>query len=581
MWLSRSLIWKIITPVSFILVLLIGSVMIYLPSAVKENAANDAKIKAQNMVDQFKLLRGYYTEKVITEVLNQSSLEVGINHSETGVIPLPATMIHDLSELFSKQGVQLKLYSPYPFPNRAARKLDDFEIAAWEHLRINPESSYSKTISNKHTTIVKVAVADPLISQACVNCHNNHPLSPKIDWQIGEVRGVLEVITQIDDAILKGHILGLKLSLFICIAILTVSALIFFLHRSLILTPIRKLAHMMETISKDIPSEEPLNKDSVNLNPNTDNEIEYLYASFLNQQLRIEEREKSILDYQAKLETRVRSSTQALEERDTELSVTQTQLKAAQIEIIQNEKLSTLGKMVSSISHEIGTPLGVATTASSYLTDGTKEINTKIVECTLKQSDLEKFLNENSEISELIQSNLNRASSLMQAFKEIAVDQISERSRTINLQQYINEIALSLKPTYKNRPIKIQNNISEGISLKIEAGALAQIITNLINNSLIHGFKEAQQTGIITFDCNIDKENLTLTYQDNGNGIDSNDQPYIFDQFFTTMIDEGGSGLGMYIIHELVTKKLKGQLKLISSSGQGFKLLVTLPLSND
>lgn len=575
---SRSLIWKIIIPVSFILILLCASVMIYIPSAVKENAANEAKLKAEETVQHFKLLRGYYAENVISEVLNQTSLEVGINHSQNSTIPLPATMIHDLSELFSGNGTQLRLYSPYPFPNRAQRQLDDFELSAWEHLRINPDSSFSKIISNEQSTVVKVAVADPLISQICVDCHNNHPLSPKVDWKIGEVRGVLEVITQIDDAIINGQTLGLKLSLFICVAIFIVIALIFVLHRSLILKPIRKLAHMMEVITKAPPTQKEENIDPSNFNPLAENEIDYLYSAFLSQQQRLEEREKSILDYQKNLEVRVQNSAQALVERDTELNVAQTQLKAAQIEIIQNEKLSTLGRMVSSISHEMGTPIGVANTAGSFLTDGTREIQFKIEQNTLKQSDLERFLEDSSEAGKLIQSNLKRASDLMLAFKEIAVDQISERSRYLNLKNYIDEITLSLKPAFKNRPIEIENNIAENISLDIEAGTLAQIITNLVNNSLIHGFDRADQKGKIIFKCESHENSLTLSYEDNGNGISTNDQPHVFNQFFTTKKDEGGSGLGLYIINELVTKKLKGELELISAKGEGFKLLIQLPL---
>ena len=335
---------------------------------------------------------------------------------------------------------------------------------------------------------------------------------------------------------------------------------------------------MMEVITKASPAKKQENKDQSSFNPLTQNEIEYLYSSFLNQQQRLEEREKSILDYQKRLEARVQNSTQALVERDTELNVAQTQLKAAQIEIIQSEKLSTLGRMVSSISHGMGTPIGVANTAGSFLTDGTREIQLKIEQNTLKQSDLERFLEDSSEAGKLIQSNLKRASDLMLAFKEIAVDQISERSRSLNLKNYIDEITLSLKPAFKNRPIEIENNIAEDISLDIEAGTLAQIITNLVNNSLIHGFDRADQKGKIIFECESHKNGLTLSYEDNGNGISTNDQPHVFNQFFTTKKDEGGSGLGLYIINELVTKKLKGELKLISAKGDGFKLLIKLPL---
>ena len=578
MWLGRSLVWKIITPVFFILSLLIAGVMYYLPAALKENAVSNAELKAQETVVEFKLLRDYYAKHIITEVLSETELEVGINHLQQGVIPLPATMIHDLSEIYSKRGTILKLYSPFPFPQREERQLDTFATNAWLHLKASPESSYSKVITRPDgSTFVRVAVADKLISPTCVNCHNNHPLSPKSDWTLNQIRGVLEVDTQIDDTILNGYNLGIRLSLLICVAIALVILLIFYLHNSLILSPIRKLAHMMETVTK-LGGKSPLTlPPQLDLNPKSNNEIDYLYSAFIGQQKTLEAREKSILEYQEILENRVRHSTQALEERSSELNVTQTQLKAAQKEIIQGEKLTALSKMISSISHEISTPMGVATTAASYISDEAKQIKDKLSNSLIKQSEFEKYLADNQEAGELVQRNLIRAGELMHAFKQVAVDQISEQSRTIDLQHYIDEILISLKPCYKDSPITIQNEVLSGIKLHIVPGAIAQIITNLIMNSIIHGFDNGQKAGVISITCSRELGKITLCYRDNGSGIPPDILPHVFEQFYTTQKEDGGSGIGMFIIQELVTESLNGHIEITSEAGTGINVTITLP----
>jgi len=578
MWLGRSLVWKIITPVFFILSLLIAGVMYYLPAALKENAVSNAELKAQETVVEFKLLRDYYAKHIITEVLSETELEVGINHLQQGVIPLPATMIHDLSEIYSKRGTILKLYSPFPFPQREERQLDTFATNAWLHLKASPESSYSKVITRPDgSTFVRVAVADKLISPTCVNCHNNHPLSPKSDWTLNQIRGVLEVDTQIDDTILNGYNLGISLSLLICVAIALVILLIFYLHNSLILSPIRKLAHMMETVTK-LGGKSPLTlPPQLDLNPKSNNEIDYLYSAFIGQQKTLEAREKSILEYQEILENRVRHSTQALEERSSELNVTQTQLKAAQKEIIQGEKLTALSKMISSISHEISTPMGVATTAASYISDEAKQIKDKLSNSLIKQSEFEKYLADNQEAGELVQRNLIRAGELMHAFKQVAVDQISEQSRTIDLQHYIDEILISLKPCYKDSPITIQNEVLSGIKLHIVPGAIAQIITNLIMNSIIHGFDNGQKAGVISITCSRELGKITLCYRDNGSGIPPDILPHVFEQFYTTQKEDGGSGIGMFIIQELVTESLNGHIEITSEAGAGINVTITLP----
>ncbi|WP_415906041.1 sensor histidine kinase [Neptuniibacter sp. QD72_48] len=284
-------------------------------------------------------------------------------------------------------------------------------------------------------------------------------------------------------------------------------------------------------------------------------------------------------EYQEKLEAEVKLNEQLLEERETQLSETQDQLDATQKELLQSEKLSALKRLVSSIGHEVSTPLGVSRTASSYLIEESDVVLSSFQNNTMTKSQFEKYLTDSREAGELLTTNLTRAHELMLAFKEVAVDQISEQKRDINLREYIQDVLLSLKPTYKNAPVEVRNNISPEIELNIDAGAIAQIVTNLITNSLMHGFKDATVAGTIVLSSETTTDEYILIYMDDGKGISTELQQHVFEQFYTTRKGSGGTGMGMYIIQELVKERLFGDIEFNSDEGQGINIRIALPKS--
>ncbi|WP_050409436.1 response regulator [Massilia sp. NR 4-1] len=191
---SRNLFWKLFLPIGVVLLLSALAAALFLPVAIERNAQQDAVDAAQSTVRQFLILRRYYTENVAAKVLAQSDLKVSFDHrGDDKTIPLPATMVHDLSLLLQDSGTSLKLYSPYPFPNRAGRELDSFGQEAWNFLKANPDAAFVRTDLLQGKRTVRVALADRMSAQACVACHNSLPSSPKKDWKLGDVRGVLEV----------------------------------------------------------------------------------------------------------------------------------------------------------------------------------------------------------------------------------------------------------------------------------------------------------------------------------------------------------------------------------------------------
>ncbi len=205
----QSISWKIILPIPIFAVIAVAAVWMFLPSKVEENVRGDAVQSAVQTAKQFKTIRGYYTKNVIAKVKANGSMKPSFNHkTEPNTVPLPATLIHDLSALLAEADTTINLYSAYPFPVRGNRELDTFQSEAWEFLQANPEANFVRQETRDGKQIVRVAVADHMVAQGCVNCHNAHPESPKTDWKIGDVRGVLEVSTVIESQLAKGAALS-------------------------------------------------------------------------------------------------------------------------------------------------------------------------------------------------------------------------------------------------------------------------------------------------------------------------------------------------------------------------------------
>ncbi|WP_332855414.1 response regulator [Duganella sp. S19_KUP01_CR8] len=186
--------WKLFAPIGALLLLSALAAVILLPLVIQRNAEQEAVVAGQETVRQFQLLRKYYTDNVVSKVMANSQLRVSFDHlARPDTVPLPATMILDLSALLKESGTSLRLYSPYPFPNRRDRVVDQFGEDAWNFLQASPEKVYTRVETVGGKTVVRVAMADRMVAQACVNCHNSLPGSPRTNWKLGDVRGVLEV----------------------------------------------------------------------------------------------------------------------------------------------------------------------------------------------------------------------------------------------------------------------------------------------------------------------------------------------------------------------------------------------------
>ncbi|XPV77353.1 MAG: sensor histidine kinase [Desulfovibrio sp.] len=312
-----------------------------------------------------------------------------------------------------------------------------------------------------------------------------------------------------------------------------------------------------------------------------------LVAIYYRRKVTIKEQEaEKEQQYRQLLEDVVDNMTSELQQKDTTLNTTNEalqdsmdKLRGAQSQLIETEKLASLGALVAGVAHEINTPLGIGVTSITYLQEQLQNVTEKYNNQAIKRSDLEKYFNTSGEAIDISLTNLKRAAELIQSFKEIAVDRSSENLRTIQLKDYLQHTLLSLGPQFKrtNHTVEIH-----GTDVRITSypGTIAQIITNLILNTLTHGFENVDAGHVDITVNQPSADQITIVYEDNGKGMTEETVKRLYDPFFTTKRGKGGSGLGMHIVYNLVTRKLSGSIACDSSPGQGTKITITIPITS-
>ncbi|GAB2692982.1 HAMP domain-containing sensor histidine kinase [Aliiglaciecola sp. 3_MG-2023] len=268
-----------------------------------------------------------------------------------------------------------------------------------------------------------------------------------------------------------------------------------------------------------------------------------------------------------------------LRKRNTELADSMETVKIAKDQLIESERMASLGGLVAGIAHDVNTPIGVGVTAASFLQERIKNLQTAYEEKTLTGKTMSTFLSEANQTTELLMGNLNRASDLISSFKQVAVDQTSEAIRDVDLKLYIHEVIQSLAPNFKKTSHSISVNCPEKLVVKCAPGAIAQIFTNMIMNSLIHGLDE-KENGKITIDVCQQNDEVVIKYADDGKGLSEENLDRHFDAFYTTKRGKGGSGLGTHIMYNLVTQALDGRITAQSAEGEGLSYEIRFPLQS-
>ena len=272
----------------------------------------------------------------------------------------------------------------------------------------------------------------------------------------------------------------------------------------------------------------------------------------------------------------MRRARHSLEEQNAALNDALQALKDAQGELVRQEKLASLGRLVAGVAHEINTPLGICVTATSHLVQELKLTREDLANGALDEEGLNTFFDTIDQSLRIMTTNTQRAAALVRSFKQVAVDQSSGDVRSFNLRKYLDEVLLSLNPKLKGKPITVEIDCPMGIEMVSHAGAVSQIVTNMVVNSLVHGFEEGQP-GKITIKGRLDGDYVDFEYGDDGAGMDTSTLAQLFDPFFTTKRGSGGSGLGAHILYNLATGGLGGTVKVASAPGMGLHYKLRFP----
>jgi len=363
---------------------------------------------------------------------------------------------------------------------------------------------------------------------------------------------------------------------FFSIALLTALAILMFLAfifadklQRLISVPIIKLAQAMKDIASGVSALD------IKLSKYANDELGSLYDGFNNMMDQLKLRDKARDRAQEELEHLNKTLEKRVFNRTHELQTSLNTLKETQKQVIEAEKMASLGELVAGVAHEINTPLGISVTGITHLKDMSDNIKKLYDENNMSKRKFEDYLEVNVELTHSISINLQRAAELVRSFKMVAVDQSSEQMVKFELRDRIDQIIVSLRNKIKHTKIKLKVDCDKNIEMYGEPGAIAQIFTNLITNSILHGFDKDDE-GIIDIIVREQNDKIQIIYKDNGKGIKADVLPKIFDPFFTTIRANGGTGLGLHIIYNLVTSKFGGKIEAHSVFGEGVEFKITL-----
>lgn len=344
--------------------------------------------------------------------------------------------------------------------------------------------------------------------------------------------------------------------------------------------------HITTPLNSAVDAAKEISKSNFNikLEDNHNDEIGSLYQNLksMSSQLKssfskIENQREELKLLNHELEKRVLRRTKELNESNESLKNTVETLKITQKRLVESEKIAALGTLVQGIAHEINTPVGIGVTAATHLESETKEIHQKFEEGNLKKKVLDDYLKIAEETSSLLYEVLNRSANLINSFKMISIDEFDKYKVSLNIKVYIRDVLLSYQDSLSSNNITLVFNCPEDIYIEQYPQVFSQIISGLLENSIIHGFKNKSK-GNINIEIKKNEDTLEIKYQDDGEGMTKEVFEHIYEPFFTTARGSGNIGLGLHIIYNLISQALGGSVKCTSNKGFGTFFNITMPL---
>lgn len=266
-----------------------------------------------------------------------------------------------------------------------------------------------------------------------------------------------------------------------------------------------------------------------------------------------------------------------VDERTEQLHNETEERRAAEKALARNERMASLGGLVAGVAHEINTPIGNALMVATTVQDRIRTLARLVDEGQLRRSVLDGFVSDLRDSGRLIERNLHRAAELIRNFKQVAVDQTSDRRRHFDLATTLDEIRMTLAPRFQQLPQELVLDAESGIPMDSYPGALGQIMTNLVENALLHAFAGRDEGCLRVTARRSGEAAVELVFEDDGRGIPEDMQGRVFDPFFTTRLGQGGSGLGLSIVLNLARDLLGGDIVMSSTAGHGTRFVLTIP----
>jgi signal transduction histidine kinase len=549
---------KLLLIIGGMLVLIFISISYFNYHTAIKNAQQDLFDQAEKVRNLLMAYRHTGQKVFLEEKLPLTDKNIGL---------LPAYGVGQMSKVYprwDKSGFSFDNVSDQP--RNPEHQADSLELEIMDYFRKeDSDETVFKPFTNEKGEKYYIYARPIWIKKPCLKCHSTPENAPKTirerydtadNYNLGDLRGILsikmpyEIIE--DRASHDFH----KNVIILFLGMAFIFIIVMLIIKKNIIQPLSLLSEAMLDVS----------------NGNFSRRMSGLSGEFEDMQKTFNVMGYELEINQQHLEKRVAERTAELSSTNQVLNETLASLQKAQQHIIESEKMAALGGLVAGVAHEINTPIGVSVTAASNLESLNSSLQKKFETSPLKKSDLINYLNDSEETGKIILNNLQRAAELIRSFKQIAVDQSQNNNRQFKLYQYINEILLSLKPTLKKTSQKVELNCLDSIEINCNPGQFTQIITNLIMNSIKHGF-EISQAGIIKIDINQDQnQDKTIThfhFSDNGKGMPKETLAKIFTPFFTTARNKGGSGLGLSTIYNIITQNMGGTIRCESVLGKG------------
>lgn len=600
---------RLVTVVVTISFLSVMALSYFVPQKIEKNIEESVTQNSKLLIDHIRTFRSYYTENIVTKIKQNSDLKINFDHkTHYDTVPLPATMVHDLGELFTQDSnLEIKMYSNYPFPHRSNRVLDTFEKESLEYLLKNPDKIYVKKDFYRQKNVMRVAVPDFLYSENCVKCHNTRSDSPKTDWKLGDIRGVIEVITPIDDQLASNNEVIWYVTLFILMNAVILIVILIYVRQKELSTVNRQLeekvfertselefsnrrlgdykrgidagAIISITDKKGIIKE--INDAFVAISGYRRDELidqphnlvrhpDMPSAVFKDMwetiqsgaiwQGDIKNKKKNGESYYVHTTIIPIVNSENIIEEYLAIRYDITELVEVRDQALAAEK--SKDDFLASMSHELRTPLNAII--------GFSQILAKRDDIPLQSlSMIEKI--------HISGKNLLRLVNTILDFSKLKSGKLDYSPRYIVPMELFGEVFTITEPMADQKSIRITQNIKDEELLWGDYDMLKQSLLNFISNAI--KFSSPQTT--ITMEYEVDRVNklYRLSVCDQGEGMSEEGVKKLFVPFSQIQKDHAktGTGLGLSIVKKMVEDYHKGKIEVKSKEGVGSCFIIALP----